>query len=99
MNASSGSGEWPSVKGSVGLFVIWNSSFRPYSRLIATQSAVYALSSELDEFGCSRLSVRGAGEGRHARVGIDASHSEAATVQKNSRRAGFARRLNVSRKR
>jgi hypothetical protein len=41
--------------------------------------------------------VRGAAEWRHARVGIGASHSEAATVQQNSRRAGFARRLNLYR--
>ena len=44
---------------------------------------------ELDEFGCSRLSVRGVGEGRHARLGMGASHSEAATVQTEQPPRGF----------
>jgi hypothetical protein len=75
----------------VGFFVIWNSSFRPYSRLVAIQSAVSLnlRTIELGEFSCSRPSVRGAAEGRHARLGIRASHSEAATVQTKQPPRGF----------
>src|SRR4249919_3593412 len=52
-----------------------------YKRLC---NSIYALSSEPNEFTCSPRSLRVTAEWRHARVGIGASHSEAATVQQTA---------------
>src|SRR5262249_17195718 len=71
-------------------------AFSSYTKRCATQ---FTLSTQPDEFRCSRLSVRGACGGRDARHAVGASHSEAPSVQTKQPPREFARRLNVSRKR
>src|SRR5215467_13318524 len=72
---------------------------RLYSRLLGhTKHSVTnlrTLTRSEANLAMAALVLRGAAEGRDARLGISASHSEAATVQTRQPPRGFARRLNL----
>src|SRR5262249_51242409 len=57
--------------------------------------SIYALSNELDEFSCSRLSVRCVTEGRHTLRGSALRTAKRLQVKTKQPPRGFARRLNL----